>query len=313
MPIHLRPISRRRFVGGVAAWSLSGQIGRAADSPGKWILASDTHVPANPKTVRAGVNMADNFVRILEAIRGQGRPSGMIVNGDCAYLTGSAGDYRTLVDLIARHAAAEVPLHMTLGNHDQRERFAAAVAPRLAEPKSLDVSRRVAIVETPRANWFLLDSLEVTNETPGSLGDAQRNWLTRALTERRNKPALIVAHHNISATDRVRREAKTILAPADRLLPIPGLKDTTELLDLLATQAHVAAYICGHTHQWNALDWKGITLLNLPPTAYTFLPADPNGFVRCELGTEGARFELVALDAKHPSHGQSVQVRWRQS
>ena len=52
------------------------------------------------------------------------------------------------------------------------------------------------LVEGPRANWFLLDSLDEPNKTPGVLGDKQVAWLGQALDARANKPAILVAHHN---------------------------------------------------------------------------------------------------------------------
>ena len=36
--------------------------------------------------------------------------------------------------------------------------------------KSYPGDRQVAVIETPHANWFVLDSLDQTNVTPGKLG-----------------------------------------------------------------------------------------------------------------------------------------------
>ena len=82
------------------------------------------------------------------------------------------------------------------------------------------------------------------------------------------------------------------------------------MLELLAAKPNVAAYLCGHTHQWNALRWKHLHLINLPPVAYTFTKEDPNGWVRCRLGPDGLRLELVAFDSRHPANGQTVAVPW---
>ena len=55
----------------------------------------------------------------------------------------------------------------------------------------------VALIETPRANWFVLDSLEKTLSTPGLLGKSQLAWLARTLDEHPDKPALVMVHHNL--------------------------------------------------------------------------------------------------------------------
>ena len=86
-------------------------------------------------------------------------------------------------------------MHLVLGNHDQRENFWAAFPE--AKPALPAADRHAAVVETPLANWFLLDSLYKTNVTPGLLGAAQLQWLAKALDAHADKPALLVAHHNL--------------------------------------------------------------------------------------------------------------------
>ncbi|MEI9897932.1 MAG: metallophosphoesterase [Chthoniobacter sp.] len=95
-------------------------------------------------------------------------------------------------------------------------------------------SRRVSIVEAGHANWFMLDSLDVTNQTPGRLGDEQRAWLAKALDARADKPALVMVHHN------------PVFADGNKT----GLLDTAELIAILAPRRHVKALLFGHTHTW---------------------------------------------------------------
>ena len=110
--------------------------------------------------------------------------------------------------------------------------------------------RQTALLRSPRANWFVLDSLEKTNSTPGWLGDEQRTWLARALDENPDKPALVVAHHN------------PLLAGDAEL----ALKDSVQFFDILRPRRQVKAYIFGHTHRWETTqDVSGIHLVNLPP------------------------------------------------
>src|SRR5207247_10872952 len=51
------------------------------------------------------------------------RPAGVFLTGDCAYSQGESGDYAVLSDLLDPIREAQMPVHLALGNHDQREHF----------------------------------------------------------------------------------------------------------------------------------------------------------------------------------------------
>ena len=48
------------------------------------------------------------------------KPAGVFINGDCAYLKGLPDDYANLAQCVAPLSAAGLPLHVTMGNHDDR-------------------------------------------------------------------------------------------------------------------------------------------------------------------------------------------------
>lgn len=301
VPIYLPPCSRRRFLqtsvaAGAAIWSArSSTAAEAALDHDRWALLADIHIAENRDEIARQMKMAANLEQVgKELLKLPNRPAGVLIDGDCAYLDGKSGDYRTLVELLEPLRTAGLPVHLALGNHDHRERFwMAAVAQRNAAAPL--ASRHVAVIETPQANWFLLDSLRVTNVTPGELGQEQRDWLIRALDARTDKPALIVAHHDLDPGN-----PKTT-----------GLTDTDALLSVLLPRRHVKAYIYGHTHRWQHGQREGLHLINLPPVAYRFREADPVGWILCHLQAKGARLELRSLDDKHPAHGQIVELKWR--
>src|SRR5205085_4201559 len=89
--------------------------------------------------------------------------------------------------------------------------------------------RHVAVVRLPRANLFLLDSLDVTDGVPGRLGEGQLAWLARALDAAADRPALVVGHHDLM----------TAPPPADR--KPSGLLDTEALLKVLEPRKQVKA------------------------------------------------------------------------
>ncbi|WP_009963884.1 metallophosphoesterase family protein [Verrucomicrobium spinosum] len=301
MPVTLAPsTSRRRFLAQSAAavcfgWSsrfLGAQATPGADNV--WALFSDTHIDADPLAVSRGVTMAANLRScVAEVLARAERPAGLILSGDCAHLKGMRADYQTLKPLLQPLVAAKLPVHLLMGNHDDRvavtEVLDCATSP--AVP-----SRFVSVQETPHANWFLLDSLDKVNSTPGVLGGEQLAWLGRELDARSDRPAVIVVHHNITL-----QESKT-----DALL------DSTSLLELLRPRRQVKACIYGHTHRWSHTeDESGLHFINLPPVAYVFKQEFPNGWVLATLQPDALRLELRALDANHPQHGEVKTLKWR--
>lgn len=299
MPLHLAPLTRRHFLrrtlaAGAGVLALPSLRAAGAD-PDRWALLSDTHIAGDAATIKRGVDLAAHLRATVAEVRGLATaPAGLIVNGDCALDAGLTGDYATFLDLLAPLRDAAVPLHFTLGNHDERNVFWTSLngsrppAPPLA-------SKHIAIVETPRANWFLLDSLEVTRQTPGRLGDEQRAWLAQALDMRPGKPALLVVHHNP-------------VAPQGKP---SGLLDTAELLSLVLPRRQVKAIFYGHTHAWRLAEQDGLHLVNLPAVAYPFAPTEVTGWVDCRLRDGGASLEMRAHDTNHAAHGKVTELRWR--
>jgi 3',5'-cyclic AMP phosphodiesterase CpdA len=301
MPIHLPPLSRRRFLAGSLAAGAGLFVHRFAGGeeaggvdPDRIVLLSDTHIAADPMKVNLGTNVTDNLKRVVAQVVGlRPRPAAVFVNGDCAFGTGEAGDYAQFVKLIAPLREAGLHVYLGLGNHDNRERFWAGVGPQEKRAKEIE-DRQITVVETPRANWLMLDSLDQTNKTPGVLGAQQLKWLAAALDARADRPAVVVVHHQPDYGDKV-----------------SGLTDTRALMDVLAPRKQVKALIYGHTHNWARADREGIHGINLPPTAYPFQKTRPSGWVDVRLADAGATFSLNALDEKHPEHGQTLDLTWR--
>jgi 3',5'-cyclic AMP phosphodiesterase CpdA len=344
MPFTLPPITRRRFLAGSAAVGSSLLVGRTLlgqDPPppvmvdaDRVALLSDPHIGANRSDVGRGVNMFENLAKVVGEVGAlDPKPTQVMINGDCAWVDGQAGDYALVLESLRPLREAGMPIQMTLGNHDHRERFWQAIEassgqpqagqPQSSEPQSSEAqadppqaveappdeappavarpvqsrpvqSRHVSIVAMERANWFLLDSLDQTNVTPGALGEAQLQWLARVLDEQASKPALVMVHHNVDFSAR----------PS-------ALTDTAALLDVLRPRRHVKALIYGHSHTWRNEERDGIHLINLPATSYVFGQGQPSGWVDVRLKDEGATFQLKSVDPAHPSHEQTLDLTWR--
>ena len=302
MPLHLPPLTRRTFLRrslAATASLLAFPALRAAESdadPDRWALLSDTHIAADRTAILRDVNMTDHLEAAVKGVRALAtRPAGVFVNGDCALLKGLAEDYATFSTLITPLRETGLPIHLTLGNHDDRDIFRTSLKDALLAAPPL-VSKHVSVVEGARANWFLLDSLDEVNKTPGTLGDEQRAWLAKALDAHTAKPALVMVHHNPIPA-----------APGKK----SGLLDTEELLAILLPRRHVKALFFGHTHTWRFAEQDGLHLVNLPAVAYPFTPTEVTGWVDAKLSEKGATLTLHAHDTQHAAHGKITEIAWR--
>ena len=301
MPIHLPPLSRRRFLSrailGGAGLALAPRL--LADTkpvnPSSWALISDVHLSADPAKIARNVNMTDHFKSVsAEILALPERPAGLFLTGDCALNSGEKGDYAQLAALLEPIRKDGLPVCLALGNHDSREHFWDVLRDEKAVKHPV-ADRQVALIKTPQINWFVLDSLEKTLSTPGLLGPSQLEWLASALDANSDKPAIILVHHNPGTVEN-----------------IGGLKDTEAFYAVIRPRKQVKAYFYGHTHLWGVKqDESGIHLINLPPVAYIFKEGQPSGWVHATTQPKGMRLEVSCLDKTHTAHGQVVNLDWR--
>ncbi|QDV26774.1 metallophosphoesterase family protein [Aureliella helgolandensis] len=304
MPIHRNPTSRRDFVkvtaalGGVATILASTPAAFAAASqPTRIALLSDTHIPSSPDTAARGVNMTDNLRRtIADICKLKAPPSHLIINGDCAYLKGLPDDYANFAACLAPLDETQIALHVTMGNHDDRQSLYGALSNQRPADNPAVLSKHISVIETPHANFFLLDSLFRVNVVTGELGAEQIRWLAHELDTRQDKPAVVMTHHNPQFT-----------APTDGK-QWTGISDTQELFQVLDARKHVRAFLYGHSHNWTYSSRGHFQLINLPPVAYVFSPDRPNGWVSAELTEDAMSLELHTFDSQHPQSGERLEV-----
>ncbi len=304
MPLHLSRLSRRSFLaqGAVAVAGLTvlpngfGAEGKA--NPNQLALLSDTHIPSAADFTTRETNMTSNLKQVVREVTAlEVKPAGVIVNGDCAYLKGLPADYANFSQCIAPLSEAGLPVHLTMGNHDDRGPLFEALKSQKPERPLLE-SKHVSIVEMPHATWFLLDTLTKTDVVTGELGDAQREWLAKALVSRSDKPALVMAHHT-----------PQFEPPTDGKV-WGGIKDTAEFVELLEGFKHVKAFIFGHSHDWSIKKRGNLQLVNLPPVAYVFAAGKPNGWVLAEIGESRLTLKLRTIDPRHAQNGERVELAW---
>ena len=301
MPIHLCNTSRRRFVsqlGGVVALApaLHAQADAERVHPDRIAILNDTHIGAH-HTENASIptRLRETVAWLVGLER---RPAAVVINGDLALNNGKPGDYEHFARLIAPLGQAGIPVHLTLGNHDNREAFHKVL--KLADPTDAPVmSRHVGVVPLQKANLFLLDSLRATLVMQGALGPEQLAWLGKALDAHANKPALVIAHHNPR------------LGGDEKYHP-GGLEDSAALWDLLASRSQVKAYVHGHLHQRGHSQHQGIHILNTPATSFVQNPEQSTtGWTMVQLTDGGGEFTTLTHEKTHPWHRAVQTLNWR--
>jgi len=304
VPIYLPPITRREFLvrslaAGAGALTLGkGYAEEKSADPNFWALYSDTHIAENSASIYRGEPMFANALRAnRELFAAAERPCGLIHFGDCAFKAGLPGDYGAFHSVLRPITQLGIPIHLMVGNHDSREPFWKVLSEETAGPRPL-ASRQAAVVEHPRANWFLLDSLEETDKSPGRLGAEQCGWLEKELDARPGKPALVCVHHNpqIGKSD-----------------GNSGLLDTDALLKIVSPRRQTKALIFGHTHTWRLSMLGDLHLINLPAIGYPSKSDSATGWVEAHLGNDELRLVLHSRNTTHRDHLRPIDLVWRKS
>ena len=312
MPITLPPITRRQFIKGSLAFGgtvvIAPRVLATADhgdtglDQNRVALLADTHISADPTQRYPGtkwpgtpvkeeehewVNMADCLAQTARSIIALNpRPAHLIVNGDCALSNGNEGEYKEFLRLIEPLRAAGITVHVTIGNHDNREKL-WQLLPFLKREK---MGVHAGVIELHHANLFLLDS-----GRKGILGEEQLNWLAKELDQRADKPALVFGHFNPCPNRGVR--------------PNKGMRDGAALLKLLAERKHARAYFYGHTHEWQHDRLDHLHLINQPAVSYYFGKGHAHGWLDMNLTETSADLQLHCINRNHAQHGDRWQVR----
>jgi predicted phosphodiesterase len=338
MPISLVPVTRREVLRGSLAvgiglvmgrlgWGAGGADGAAiAGDPNRVALLSDTHIAANIERVDRGVHVAKHLRTVVAEVKAllekEGGPGHVFVNGDIASRTGELKDYENFLDLMGPLAEAKggrgVPIHLTIGNHDHRERMWKSVP---HEKWSVGTrvksdERHMLIVETPRADWVILDTLDELNKTPGIVGEMQLKWLAGVLDapERKGRNVIVMMHHYPKPSVMypvVLEDGTEVVRGGKNPEKTGGAVDSPALMEILLERKQVKALVFGHTHDWNHREQEGLHLVNLPAVAYVFKEGQVSGWVDWVTEEKGARLELRCVKKGEKRHGEIKELRWR--
>lgn len=309
MPIHLIPRgpesapalpTRRAFLGRMMLGSAALALGstavrtRAEDAAPPWhAWLSDIHIAADPEFRAREQNMAANLrATVAEILAETDRPRSVFIDGDLAYGTGQAGDYQTVLDLLKPLREAKLPIHLAMGNHDNRENFRAVLHAE-PPPDTAIHDRHVSTVSAGKdLRIIVLDSLIKTNTTPGLLGEAQLAWLAKSLDAEPTRATILFVHHYLSTR--------------------PGaLNDTPAFLELIEPRKQVKAVVYGHSHRWEYKESNGLHLINLPAIAYPFAADQPLAWARFQPTANGGDLTLRCIGGDRSKHGETIKMTWR--
>lgn len=173
---------------------------------------------------------------------------------------GDAASYERL-----REAFADLPfpVHMVLGNHDERGNFLRTF------PQYQPVDGFVQyVVEAGPLRVVVLDTLE-PGRHGGSFCEKRASWLRARLDEAPDRPTLIVLHH----------------PPIELGIPWMNTDPTEPWVEMLAGclrgRTNLVGAICGHIHRATATFWEGVMVSTCPSTApqvaLDLRPIDPDG------------------------------------
>ncbi len=259
-------------------------------------ILNDTHIgEKHPEDYAVPAHLRETVAYLIGLPK---HPAGVVINGDLALNDGQPGDYTRFAKLIEPLRDAGIPVHLTMGNHDDRDVFYDTLKSEKPESPPVE-SKHIGVVKLAQANLFLLDSLKATMVTQGFLGDEQRGWLAKMLDAHADKPALVFAHHNPR------------LGGEERHFP-GGLEDSEPLWDLLASRPQVKAYVHGHIHHRNYFEHRGIHILNTPATSYVANPeVSTTGWTMARLSDHGGEFTTLTHVPDHPWNGAVESIQWR--
>ncbi len=239
---------------------------------------SDPHITSGPLAGRpaAGLQLALARVAGLDP-----RPDCVVITGD---LTdhGRPEEYEALQEIIGE---VPVPVHLALGNHDDREAMLDAFAGGPLLHSSMEAHYAV---EYPEATVVVLDS-HVPGSPGGRLGEAQLDWLAGVLKRRPDTPAVLGLHH---PPVRVGIE----------LLDGMRLVDGEALLEVVGANPNVVRVMAGHVHRTITAGVVTVAPSTHRQTELELLPGrtpgyldEPTGFLLHLLGDDSCVTHLVPV------------------
>ena len=189
-----------------------------------------------------------HMARTIAAIKAlRPAPDMVLISGDLT----NDGDLPTCQALAEMLDDLSLPIYPVPGNHDNRA-FIRGAFPKVAA-LSYEGHLRYAVEDWP-LRILALDS-SVDGKPYGRLGGDQLAWLSAALEQDRNKPALVMLHHP---------PFKTGIEHMDWSM----LRDADALAAVISRHGQVERVLAGHVHRAIQMRFAGTIAQIAPGTAH---------------------------------------------
>ncbi|MFN6978724.1 MAG: phosphodiesterase [Gemmobacter sp.] len=212
----------------------------------KLVVMSDLHLVPEGE-VSATLDTAARLAAAVERVVERHADADLcILAGDLAD-RGEAAAYARLAPLLA---PLPMPVHMMLGNHDDRPTFLAVMGPGSADPNGFVQQA----VDVKGHRIVMLDTSE-PGKVGGVLCAARLGWLADRLAEARDRPVIILMHHH----------ANPLSLPVDAI----ALENPGALVSALKTHPDIRQVIAGHVHVTTTALWHGLPFTTLAGGHYS--------------------------------------------
>lgn len=213
----------------------------------KFVVMSDLHVMP-PGELSMTLDTGARLEQAVDAVIDRyGDADFCILAGDLADL-GQPEAYEHLKAIIAR---MPIPVHITLGNHDNRPAFLDVFGAAHAHAETGKVDK---VIDIKGYRIIVLDSSE-PGRVDGVLEESQIAWLHARLAEATDRPVIVVLHHNANALH-IRSDDIRMLEPS-------------AFIAALKTHPDIRQVIAGHVHVTSTAMWQGLPFTTLAGGHYS--------------------------------------------
>lgn len=212
----------------------------------KFVVMSDLHlVPEGELSMT--LDTAARLEQAVDAVVSRyGDADFCVLAGDLADL-GQRAAYERLQTIVAR---LPIPVHITLGNHDDRPTFLEVFGAEFAgETGNVD-----KVIDVKGYRVILLDSSE-PGRVDGVLTIEQIDWLRARLAEAADRPVIVILHHNANALH--------IASDTIRML------EPDPFIAALKTHPDIRQVIAGHVHITSTATFRGLPFTTLAGGHYS--------------------------------------------